>query len=77
MRGRRPGRPQFFVVIEQLERQVAELNLSVLTALREWFDRYDAGIWDRRIEADAKSGKLDGLVDRALRDHNAGRSTEM
>ena len=63
--------------VEQLEKQIAELNLSELRALREWFDRYDADLWDSQIETDARSGKLAGLVERALRDHESGRSTEL
>jgi hypothetical protein len=38
---------------------------------------YVAGEWDRRIEADAENGNLSGLVERALRDHNAGRSIKL
>jgi hypothetical protein len=63
--------------VERLEKQIAELNPSELRALRQWFDRYDAEVWDREIETDSKSGKLSRLADRALRDHLAGRSTEL
>ena len=37
----------------------------------------DAELWDRQIEADAKNGKLGSLANRALRDHEAGDSTEL
>ena len=63
--------------LEQLEQQIAELDASELKALREWFERYDAEVWDRQIESDAKSGKLARLAERALRDHGAGRSTKL
>ena len=63
--------------VEQLERQIAELDPSELKALREWFERYDAELWDRQIESDTKSGKLSRLAERAIRDHEAGRSTEL
>jgi hypothetical protein len=63
--------------VEQLEQQIVELDASELKALRAWFERYDAEVWDRQIESDAKSGKLDRLTDRALRDHRAGRSTQL
>jgi hypothetical protein len=45
--------------------------------LRERFDEYDAELWDRQLEADAESGKLDALAERALRDHLAGRSSKL
>lgn len=63
--------------LEQLEQQIVELDASELKALRAWFERYDAEVWDRQIESDAKSGKLARLAERALRDHQAGRSTEL
>jgi len=63
--------------LEQLEQQIAELDASELKALRAWFERYDAEVWDRQIESDAKSGRLGRLIDRALGDHEAGRSREL
>ena len=63
--------------VEQLEQQIAELDASELKALRAWFERYDAELWDRQIESDARSGKLDRLAEQALRDHSSGRSTEL
>jgi hypothetical protein len=63
--------------VEKLEQQIAELDASERKALREWFDRYDAEVWDGEIEADAKSGRLSSLVEKALQDHEGGRSTEL
>ena len=60
--------------LEQLEREVRELSADELAHFREWFVAFNAVAWDRQIEADAASGKLDGLADAALADHNAGRS---
>ena len=45
-----------------------------LANFREWFAEFDAAEWDRQIEEDVGSGKLDRLADAALADHNAGRS---
>ncbi|HUS07833.1 MAG TPA: hypothetical protein VMZ52_16125 [Bryobacteraceae bacterium] len=63
--------------VEQLEKQIAKLDPNELRVFREWFERYTAEVWDRQIESDSKSGKLSGIRDRALRDHQAGRSTEL
>jgi hypothetical protein len=41
------------------------------------FVQFDAEVWDRQFDSDAQNGKLDELAARALRDHNAGRSTEL
>jgi hypothetical protein len=61
--------------VEHLEGQVKSLSLDELKAFRDWFAQYDAEAWDEQIEADAKNGKLRSLAERALRDHESGRST--
>lgn len=61
--------------VEALENQVKGLNAEELKLFREWFVRFDSDAWDAQIEADAKSGKLRALAERALRDHQSGRST--
>jgi hypothetical protein len=63
--------------VEQLQQQIAALDQDELRLLREWFARFDTDNWDRQIAADAKSGKLAQLAERALKDHEAGRSTEL
>ena len=60
--------------IERLEQEIRELSDKELAQLRRWFIEYDAEAWDREIEADAKSGKLDRLADEALRDYAEGRT---
>ncbi|HWP84867.1 MAG TPA: hypothetical protein VNN17_06735 [Terriglobia bacterium] len=63
--------------IEKIEAEIQELSPQELTEFREWFVKYDADLWDRQFEADAQSGKLDSVAERALRDHAAGRSTKL
>lgn len=63
--------------VEQIECQIRALDKHELEAFREWFAFFDAEAWDRQIEFDVSQGKLDGLADRALRDHEDGRSTEL
>lgn len=55
--------------LHSLEQQVRDLTVEELQAFRDWFAAYDAEEWDRQLEADAASGKLDALADRALRAH--------
>ncbi|SFF25400.1 hypothetical protein SAMN05428977_10881, partial [Nitrosomonas sp. Nm166] len=43
-------------------------------AFRDWFIEYENSRWDRQIEADAVSGKLDSLIDEALAEHRAGKT---
>ncbi len=61
--------------VEQIEGQLQALSPEELKAFRDWFARFDAETWDRQIEADARDGKLRSLAERALHDHQSGRST--
>ena len=61
--------------VEHIEGQVKSLSLDELTAFRDWFVQFEAEVWDDQIEADAKNGKLRSLAERALQDHESGRST--
>ncbi len=63
--------------VEKIESQIRELSSEELGALREWFIEFDASTWDQQFEADVKAGKLDGLAERALHDHAAGRSRKI
>jgi hypothetical protein len=63
--------------VASIESQVKDLSPEELAAFREWFAQFDAEAWDRKFEADAKGGKLDSLAERALRDHDAGRTTDL
>jgi hypothetical protein len=63
--------------VENIEKQIKELSPDELTALREWFADFDGDAWDRQMEADINAGRLDTLAERALRDHEAGRSTPL
>ncbi len=63
--------------VQHIEQQITTLNPGELRALREWFAQYDGEVWDRQIEADAKNGRLARLAERALQDHEAGRSTDL
>jgi len=63
--------------VEGIESQLKQLTAEELRAFRSWFAEFDADAWDHQIESDAKSGRLDELAERALRDHQAGRATNL
>ena len=63
--------------IEQLEQRIESLSAQDLAKFRAWFLEFDARVWDAQIEADAKAGKLDRLVNEALADYEAGRAREL
>ncbi len=63
--------------IEEIKEAIAALPQSEQQRLRDWFVERDSESWDRKIEDDAASGRLDALADAALRDHETGRSTKL
>ncbi len=63
--------------VQQLEKEIEQLSPEELTQFRRWYAEFDAQVWDRRFEADVKTGKLDALAEKALREHAAGESTEL
>jgi len=60
--------------LEKIEREIEALAPDDLARFRRWFAEYDAARWDARIEADAGSGRLDALGEKALAAHRAGRT---
>jgi hypothetical protein len=63
--------------LETLEHEIATLTSSELAELRAWFQAFDAEVWDRQLEADARAGKLDSLAEAARRAFEAGQCTEL
>jgi hypothetical protein len=63
--------------VEELTKAVAELPPEKLAKFRTWFEAFDADHWDRQIESDIKSGKLDKMADEALAEHAKGLSREL
>lgn len=60
--------------VELIEGQVRSLTEDELQAFRVWFVEFEEEIWDAKIEADARNGRLGKLAERALRDHENGLS---
>lgn len=63
--------------VEKIESEVESLPPEELARFRDWFFEHDWAAWDRQIERNDQDGKLDALADEALRDHAAGRTSEL
>ena len=63
--------------IEKLERDVRALSAQELTRFRQWFAEFDAAAWDKQLDEDVRTGKLDAVADAAVADHRAGRSRKL
>jgi len=60
--------------VENIEQQVQALSPEEFAHFRAWFLEFDWTACDRQIEQDARDGKLEGLAQKALRDHMAGKT---
>jgi len=63
--------------VEAIESEIRQLTPAEFSELREWLLAEDAEAWDRQIERDAASGRLDALFHQADADHKAGKSREI
>jgi len=63
--------------IEDIEKAVAELPPDQLARFRAWFEEFEVARFDKKIERDAKAGRLDRHAEQALADYRAGRAREL
>jgi hypothetical protein len=63
--------------LESVENEVKQLTAEELRAFRDWFAEFDSAAWDGQFESDVRTGKLDHLAERALRDYNADKATDL
>jgi len=52
--------------VEDIERAVSRLTPDELARFRAWFETCEAYRFDKKIESDARAGKLDQLAEEAL-----------
>lgn len=57
--------------VKALEEAVQALPPSALAEFRRWFTAFDSAAWDRQLEDDATSGKLDALLTEADEDYSS------
>jgi hypothetical protein len=62
--------------VKAIERAIEALPPDELAEFRRWFAEYDGAAWDKQIEDDAASGKLDSLAAEALADYRSGARRE-
>jgi hypothetical protein len=63
--------------IHSIEKAVEALPPSELAEFRRWFAEFDSSAWDKQLEHDASSGKLDQLANEALADFHSGSPREL
>ena len=63
--------------VEKISGAVRRLPKKDFARFRKWFAEYDAAVWERQLAEDIEAGRLDVLARQALREHRAGRTTEL
>ncbi|MBE9594375.1 MAG: hypothetical protein IMF19_12965 [Proteobacteria bacterium] len=58
------------VQIAEIKKKIEELPKQEYVNLRQWFAKKDWEIWDKQIQEDSNSGKLDFLIKEALQEKN-------
>ena len=63
--------------VEELESAVSSLSPAELSKFSQWFEEFLADQWDRQIEQDLISGRLDAALKQADDHYSAGRCTPL
>jgi hypothetical protein len=63
--------------IEEIKHAVQELPLEERAEFAKWFNGWEDDGWDRQMQRDAQSGKLDALLSEVDADIAAGRVTDL
>lgn len=63
--------------VQLIEEEIKKLSPEELAQLREWVLELDAEQWEKELERDAASGKLEKIFEKSLADHRAGKSREI
>ena len=63
--------------VQEIESAISRLSKDSLINFREWFEEFDAKVWDKQFENDVMSGKLDNLVRQAISDFQSGKCKEL
>jgi hypothetical protein len=59
--------------IEEIKTAIEALPKKEYARLRQWFTERDWQKWDKQIEGDSESGRLDFLIDEALEEKKHGK----
>lgn len=65
------------IKIDEIKAAIEGLSKDEYVQLRRWFSEVDWERWNKRIELDSESGKLDFLIKEALGEKGKGRLKEI
>lgn len=63
--------------IEEIKNAIVSLPTDEYRQFRDWFLERDWEQWDKQIQADSESGKLDFLVEEAMDEKSRGKLRDL
>ncbi len=63
--------------VAEIKEAVMKLSTGELTDLVKWLDEFSESLWDKQIEEDFESGKLDHLIKQARQEFREGKCQEI
>lgn len=64
-------------IVQKVEKAVSSLKSDELSQFRAWFEEFDALMWDKQLEEDVRSGRLDTIAKKAIADFKKGKFKEL
>lgn len=58
--------------VKEIEVAITRLSANEVAELVEWLTEYHAELWDKQIENDLESGRLDALLAEVDKEYDAG-----
>ena len=65
------------MTIQEMEVAIRNLSPKELDELMAWFEEYYAQVWDKQIDDDANSGRLDDLLADVDKEYKSGSSKHL
>jgi hypothetical protein len=63
--------------LKEVEQAISNFSNSELEGFRNWYEEFDAKLWDKQFEDDVKNGKLEELTNAALTDFHSNKAKEL
>jgi hypothetical protein len=60
--------------VKEIEAEIAELSPVDIRQIAKWLAEYESDLWDKQIEDDSTSGKLDRYIAEALEEYSKGKT---
>ena len=59
--------------VQEIETAIQKLKPQEILKVADWLQELREELWDKQIDADAKAGRLDKMMEEAKQDYLAGR----